>query len=278
MFTLAGTLWAAARPRLRRRARRPGLGRARGRRRRASCSATSPACASGSTRPSPPGDYDWFGAVAGDPGTINEFPWFSFLLGDLHAHVLALPFTLLALGFALQVALAGPRGDARLARRRRGARRRARDRRAVRDQLVVVSRRGRACWCWRSRPGCDRPTAPADALYALVWLVLVLLASVVLMLPFWLNFDPAARGIGWVQRAPRRSRASSATRRSSTACFVGPLARRVRGACARHAKTGADARAGAASALAFVLSLLAPSDLAGVAGLGAAARRGAAAR
>ena len=36
-------------------------------------------------------------------------------------------------------------------------------------------------------------------LYALVWLALVLLASVVLMLPFWLNFNPAARGIGWVK-------------------------------------------------------------------------------
>lgn len=33
--------------------------------------------------------------------TINEFPWFSFLLGDLHPHVTALPFTILALSLAL---------------------------------------------------------------------------------------------------------------------------------------------------------------------------------
>jgi YYY domain-containing protein len=32
---------------------------------------------------------------------IDEFPFFSFLLGDVHPHVLALPFVLLALGLAL---------------------------------------------------------------------------------------------------------------------------------------------------------------------------------
>ncbi|MCC6627145.1 MAG: hypothetical protein IT340_07050 [Chloroflexi bacterium] len=37
-------------------------------------------------------------AGGGERPTINEFPWFSFILGDLHPHVLALPFGLLALG------------------------------------------------------------------------------------------------------------------------------------------------------------------------------------
>ena len=59
----------------------------------------------------PPGDYDWFAASRVIKDTINEIPSFSFTLGDLHAHVLAIPFTALALAFALQVALAGPRGD-----------------------------------------------------------------------------------------------------------------------------------------------------------------------
>ncbi|MDP9364116.1 MAG: DUF2298 domain-containing protein, partial [Chloroflexota bacterium] len=42
--------------------------------------------------------------------TINEFPFFSFLLGDLHPHVMALPFTLVVLALALNVAL-GHRDD-----------------------------------------------------------------------------------------------------------------------------------------------------------------------
>jgi uncharacterized membrane protein len=36
---------------------------------------------------------------------IDEFPFFSFLLGDLHPHVLALPFVLLAIGLALNLLL-----------------------------------------------------------------------------------------------------------------------------------------------------------------------------
>ena len=35
--------------------------------------------------------------------TITEFPFFSFLLGDLHPHVMSLPFVLLALGLSYNV-------------------------------------------------------------------------------------------------------------------------------------------------------------------------------
>ncbi len=36
---------------------------------------------------------------------ITEFPFFSFLFGDLHAHLMALPFTLLAIGLSLAVVM-----------------------------------------------------------------------------------------------------------------------------------------------------------------------------
>lgn len=51
--------------------------------------------------------------VAGDPPrserryTITEFPFFSFRLGDMHPHVMALPFATLAIGLALAVAAQG---------------------------------------------------------------------------------------------------------------------------------------------------------------------------
>ena len=35
--------------------------------------------------------------------TINEFPFFSLALGDLHPHLIAVPFTLLALGFVINI-------------------------------------------------------------------------------------------------------------------------------------------------------------------------------
>ncbi len=50
--------------------------------------------------------------------TINEFPAFSFILGDLHPHVMALPYTLLAVSLAVQWMLraARPAPEARLPR------------------------------------------------------------------------------------------------------------------------------------------------------------------
>ena len=46
--------------------------------------------------------------------TIDEFPAFSFILGDLHPHVLAMPFVLLAVAIAFNIFLGGWRGNINL--------------------------------------------------------------------------------------------------------------------------------------------------------------------
>jgi YYY domain-containing protein len=55
-------------------------------------------------------DYDLSGTWR---EIIDEFPFFSFLLGDLHPHVLVLPFALLAVGLSLNIFLGGGKGKAR---------------------------------------------------------------------------------------------------------------------------------------------------------------------
>ncbi|HXD11548.1 MAG TPA: DUF2298 domain-containing protein [Anaerolineales bacterium] len=46
--------------------------------------------------------------------TIDEFPAFSYILGDLHPHVLSMPFVLLAVALALNIFLGGWRGNINL--------------------------------------------------------------------------------------------------------------------------------------------------------------------
>jgi YYY domain-containing protein len=53
-------------------------------------------------------DYDLNGARL---EVIDEFPFFSYLLGDVHPHVLAMPFNLLAIAVALNIFLGGWQGQ-----------------------------------------------------------------------------------------------------------------------------------------------------------------------
>lgn len=52
--------------------------------------------------------------VGADIEVIDEFPFFSFLLADNHPHLLAIPYALMTVAFALQVFLYGERGEVRL--------------------------------------------------------------------------------------------------------------------------------------------------------------------
>ncbi len=54
----------------------------------------------GATNGVPDGFWWWWRATRVVPGTITEFPAFSLILGDLHAHVLALPLAVLAVAVA----------------------------------------------------------------------------------------------------------------------------------------------------------------------------------
>jgi YYY domain-containing protein len=58
-----------------------------------------------------PGRMEWpyWNPTRTIPETINEFPWFTFLYADLHAHMMALPYTVLAIGLALAFLRATPR-------------------------------------------------------------------------------------------------------------------------------------------------------------------------
>jgi YYY domain-containing protein len=194
-FTVGGTLWAAARAALGHRTPRGGPVVA-------GLLAVAPCVVLGDLAgvrawidaAHPPGDYDWFGVSRVIPGTINEFPAFSFVLGDLHAHVLALPFTLLALAFALQVALDGPRGAAS---------------EGLAAALAVGALYAINSWSFPVAAGLlaaavviwlRSPAGAGGRDFAIVWLALVLLASVVLLLPFWVSYVPATNGVGTVGR------------------------------------------------------------------------------
>ncbi len=56
-------------------------------------------------------DYDLLGNFR---ETIDEFPTFSYVLGDLHPHVLAMPFALLAVALALYIFKGGWQGETRI--------------------------------------------------------------------------------------------------------------------------------------------------------------------
>lgn len=207
-------------------------------------------------------DYDWFGASRVIAGTINEFPSFSFVLADLHAHVMAIPFSLLALAIALQLAIAGPpappRGRAAL---ELGA-----------GAVAIGSLYAINAWSFPVLAGLvvlatlvrlrDR-IGLRERARTLAWLVVLLLLAVIAVLPFLIGYDPAADGFARVTKHASFSHfARDEGRIYGLLAYLVATAYLVRVSRSRHPWRNA---AWTAVAAVFAGSLLAGADLAGVA-------------
>jgi YYY domain-containing protein len=143
--------------------------------------------------------YDWWSPSRVIAGTANEFPFFSFLLGDLHAHTLVTPFALVSMAYAVQLALHGPP--------RLGV---ARHEPRVAAELLLAALVLGSTYAMNSF---DFPTAvllgvgglvlwgleaPGRARRALAWGSCWVGAAVLLYAPFWRSFSPPASSIGLV--------------------------------------------------------------------------------
>src|SRR3989442_1976451 len=153
------------------------------------------------------GTYDWWSPSRVIPNNINEFPYFTFLLGDLHPHLMVLPLAVTALGYALQLAVAGPSLPTKGTAAKRGAD-------AIRGLLapgaeILVA--ALVAGSLYAIDGLDYPTEvgilllglfiwmtgtgamrlPGTAAWGAAWLG----TSVLLFLPFWLHFAPPTAGL-----------------------------------------------------------------------------------
>jgi len=63
----------------------------------------------GTPMPFYPGDWYWFPSRVIPGEAITEFPYFSFIYGDLHAHLIAFPITIFAISWSLSVVLSKAR-------------------------------------------------------------------------------------------------------------------------------------------------------------------------
>jgi YYY domain-containing protein len=120
----------------------------------------------------------------------NDFPFYSLLIGDLHAHVLVMPFELVVIALAVTVALDGPRANDRIA--------------LVLVGLVVGMIGATNSF---SAPPSAAVLVGAAAIWgaenrrwrtALGWTIGVLAVATALFLPFLLRFDSPVGGIGFV--------------------------------------------------------------------------------
>lgn len=140
--------------------------------------------------------------------TINEFPFFSFMLGDNHPHVLALPYGMLALALALSLLLRVPVDLSAFLRGREWTRLAAA---WLPPALIFVGFLFLNTW---DLPMClavatlayavpvvrARSTLDLEALKEIaLFIVPVALLGVLLYLPFLINFQSQASGFGFVR-------------------------------------------------------------------------------
>jgi YYY domain-containing protein len=159
--------------------------------------------------------YDWWSpsrVIAAPSYTINEFPAFSFILADLHAHLLALPFAGLALGVALNLLLARGEGLRAFGLRWAG--------------VLALFLAALALGALYAINGWDLPTYLGFTMLALAaqqWLahgrrwsglfvldfasagIMLAALSVFLYIPFYRGFTSPAQGIGLVPVSRRSS-------------------------------------------------------------------------
>ncbi len=154
------------------------------------------------SKPGPLGMFDWWSPSRVIPNTANEFPFFSFLLADLHPHVMATPFAMTALTIALQLTVAGPRPlTGRIVRAWLGP-----GLELLLAGLVVGALYAINIFDYPTSVGFVLMgllfwmvgSAAARWRWALMWLVIFLASSVLFFLPFWLHFSPAAGGLAIV--------------------------------------------------------------------------------
>ncbi len=133
--------------------------------------------------------------------TINEFPFFSFVWGDLHPHIIALPFVLLCLGIALQALLApaaglrafGPRG---LAPFTLGLAALALGSLYAINSWDLPAYLLLAVLCLVANPFVRGASLVASVRVAALAAGLLVVLSVVLWLPFWRAYHSSAGGVG----------------------------------------------------------------------------------
>ena len=204
--------------------------------------------------------YDWWAPSRVIADTANEFPFFSFLLGDLHAHTLVTPFALVSLAYAVQLALHGPpqlgaiRSEPRVAAELLLAALVLGSTYATNSfdfpTAVILGLGGLALW-WIEAPGRRRRALT----FAACWVG----AAILLYAPFWISFSPPASSLGFVHHHTLFSRFAR-----DYAYIYGLSLWVVLALFAGRMRIPRRYLAWSGALLLFVLVLLAPSRLTGV--------------